>query len=130
VSVPDSTGGDAWAVGMYGWPFKGLILHESSGHWSKIHPTRSDLDDLNGLAVASSGEGWAVGENGALLHLTDAKWSAVPSSPTTNDLNGVALSASGSEGWAVGFRRTLLHLTGGAWRTVRLRSATAHTTGR
>jgi hypothetical protein len=39
-SVPNNTGGDAWAVGWSdGWPLQGFILHESSGHWSKIHPS-------------------------------------------------------------------------------------------
>jgi hypothetical protein len=76
---------------------------------------------LDGIALVSPSEGWAVGEAGTILHLSGGRWSAV-ASPTSADLYGVAL-ASADEGWAVGLdvargHGVMLHLSHGRWSLV------------
>src|SRR5205823_6227226 len=76
---------------------------------------------LYGLYMTGSGEGWAVGAQGAIWHASGGVW-APAASPTTSNLNAVALD-SPTHGWAVGggyrwYTTTppvLLEYTGGRW---------------
>ena len=70
---------------------------------------------LNGVALVSQNDTWAVGEGGDIYHWDGTDWSSV-ASPTTNTLNAVSL-ASATDGWAVGEHGTILHWNGAVWQT-------------
>jgi len=62
-------------------------------------------DNLNGLVMLSSNNGWAVGDEGTVLHFDGSSWSLIPSS-TSLDLLGVSFgplsSLNPNTGFAVG----------------------------
>lgn len=70
-----------------------------------ITHTASTTDDLTGLAMVSSNNGWAVGKTGTSLHYDGSSWSLIPSG-TTADLFGVSFgppsAPSADSGFAVG----------------------------
>lgn len=68
--------------------------------WSR-YPNSPTQSNINGIAMVSANEGWAVGNGGLILHYIGGKWIKYPNSPTTNDLSSVAM-ASPTDVWAVG----------------------------
>jgi hypothetical protein len=68
---------------------------------------------LDGVALVSPTEGWAMGFNRTFLHYTDGRWSLAASHH--DNLFGLTM-VSATEGWAVGngpFGDTILHYTTG-----------------
>jgi hypothetical protein len=119
---------NAWAVGASGR--RGLIEHWDGRTWT-IVPS-PDLGagggggGLHGVAIASDGSAWAVGEalclrEGQLTvteHWDGRTWTIVPS-PAYGVLTGVA-AASPSSAWAVGYwtgssTAIIEHWNGTAW---------------
>jgi hypothetical protein len=77
---------------------------------------------LNAVALASTVDGWAVGDAGTSLHWNGTAWTAVPT-PVTFDLNWVDSVPGGTvgsgEAWAGGVSSTeVLHYVGTSWVTV------------
>jgi len=101
--------------GSYTGPRGALILHYHNGVWSEVtNPAQAKAEDyLFDVALAPSGDGWAVGFSGVLMYEHGGRWSRVPDS-WTDGLLSVALS-SATEGWAVGDAGGLLHLHDGVW---------------
>jgi hypothetical protein len=91
----------------------------------------SQQNDLNGVAVVSSCDAWAVGQDGATLRTQAVRWNGSswvltptpdPSATGLNVLNSVA-ATSASNAWAVGEYRTgtahltlIAHWNGHAWK--------------
>jgi photosystem II stability/assembly factor-like uncharacterized protein len=74
---------------------------------------------LNGVAMVSTEEGWAVGSHGpqpAILHYHGGAWteSALPDSLSGGNLHHISV-VSASEGWSVGDGGMFLHYTNGTW---------------
>jgi hypothetical protein len=80
---------------------------------------------LNGVAMASAAEGWAVGAEGTILHYFEGKWETV-SSPTSESLYSVATVSTSDEGWAVGASGTILHYSGGQWQMAASPTSNTH----
>jgi hypothetical protein len=115
-----------WAVGMTrgGAP---LVIQWNGTSWRKVvSPAHSD--QLNGIAVMSSGSVWAVGTrvtapadgtHPLIIHWNGARWSRVHS-PLTGGLGFLGLArAPGRKAWAVGAtrhkRRAIVHWNGATW---------------
>ena len=130
VALPD---GQAWAVGD-----GGRMLHEVGGRWTGA--SSGTTDQLDGVAMVSPDEGWAVGGSEritvaqatvggsvnlaaavslpgtcAILHYSGGRWSRV-SCPFDHHLSAVTALPDG-EAWAVG-NGAVLHETGGVWSRV------------
>ncbi len=136
---------DGWAVGGHG-----QIAHWDGVRWSQeadspAYPLPTPLfakrdvrptTTLRAVALVSSTEGWAVGDQGTLLHWDGQTWTGtsrlpLPSTPTSTPtptptptlapdvmrLNALAF-LSPSEGWAVGDAGAILHWDGAAWSPV------------
>jgi photosystem II stability/assembly factor-like uncharacterized protein len=73
-------------------------------------------EDLSGISMLSSNDGWAVGNNGTILHWNGNIWSKVVS-PTSFDLFSVDM-LSATNGWAVGADGVILHWNGANWTQV------------
>jgi hypothetical protein len=110
-----------------------LIEHWNGSAWTIVpSPNGSGFNSLEGVAVASSNDVWAVGyrvdtaETGKTLmeHWNGSRWTLVngPSIPTYSELDGIALGSNSM--WAVGFSayenaHTLTErLDGSAWTIV------------
>jgi photosystem II stability/assembly factor-like uncharacterized protein len=115
---------DGWAVGMLPntdqhrpSEVDGLLMRYHNGVWEQQpllkDPFGSSSFSLNGVAMLSPQEGWAVGNEGVMLHYVNGVWERAPS-PTSEDLLLVTF-ASASEGWAIGANGTMLHYQYGAW---------------
>ena len=142
-TVPGSPDNEAWAIGYSravhpGWqsnadPGQVLFLHytDESGWQIAGPPTLPTGAVFSGrllsLALAQSGEGWAVGEKGTIVHHQPGYgWAVTDNSPTDATLESVSLVPSGSTGWAVGAPKpnaqagssamTILRLQGGSWQ--------------
>lgn len=119
--------GDGWAVGYTpngtgrppAGPQTGLIAHYQHGVWTTQSTVAGPVSDtfffLSAVAMVSSNEGWAVGNEGMLLHYHDGSWSQIQS-PTNKNLESVMM-VSPSEGWAMG-AGVILHYRSGAWSVV------------
>ena len=79
-----------------------LLLFTSAG---ALAPSASTTDNLNGVALVSGSEGWAVGAAGTIQHFDGSSWTLVASG-TTSDLFSVSFgpptNPSPSAGFAVG----------------------------
>ena len=105
---------EGWAAGE-----GGAILHYHSGHWTRVEEPSGA--DLNGIAMASATEGWAVGLDpaegkGIILRDHGGEWSA--DTPFTMPALRAITLVSPTEGWAVGDGGTILHLSGNHWTKV------------
>ena len=113
--------GDALAAG------DGVILEEHAGHWTPIAGALAASARITGLAVAPSGDVWAVGASGRVLRASGGAWrqaSVTRDSVREVDLEAIAMEAP-DDGWAVGGygggdggvgdRTALFHYSGGAW---------------
>src|SRR5208282_1046494 len=72
---------------------------------SAVAPSASTTDNLNGVALVSGGEGWAVGGAGTIQHFDGSSWTLIASG-TTSDLFAVSFgppsNPNPSAGFAVG----------------------------
>jgi len=72
---------------------------------AQTNPLASTADNLNGIAVLASNNGWAVGNAGTIEHFDGSSWSLIPSG-TSSDLFGVSFGPPGApnsdSGFAVG----------------------------
>jgi len=79
-----------------------FLLFSSAG---AVAPAASTTDNLNGVALVSGNEGWAVGGAGTIQHFDGSSWSLVASG-TTSDLFSVSFgppaNPNPSAGFAVG----------------------------
>ncbi len=95
----------------------GLIVWYHNGAWQEqTHfqgPFGQAYYSLTGVAMISSDEGWAVGNEGVIMHYANGAWT-MAQSPTGEDLSSVVM-VSASEGWAIGNHGTILHYQGGVW---------------
>jgi hypothetical protein len=103
-----------WASGA-----GGAILYWNGSGWNATTPYVDRTYTLEDIAMASPGNGWAVGQqsNAPLLMRWDgAAWSPVDS-PASQRLRAIDL-ISADDGWAVGDYGTILHWDGQAWSQV------------
>jgi len=79
-----------------------ILLFSSAG---AVAPAASTTDNLNGVALVSGNEGWAVGAAGTIQHFDGSSWTLVASG-TTSDLFSVSFgpptNPNPSAGFAVG----------------------------
>ena len=100
------SGTDVWASG------KGGLYHFDGSNWSA---------SLTGVAfndvwVASTNDGWAVGDNGVLAHFDGSAWKSVLAGITTNL---VRVDGTGpADVWALGAAGTY-HFDGSSWNEVK-----------
>ena len=70
-----------------------------------LSPSASTTDNLNGIALVSGSEGWAVGAAGTIQHFDGSSWTFIASG-TTSDLFSVSFgppsNPSPSAGFAIG----------------------------
>ncbi len=116
-----------------------LIVHWNGTAWSQVpsHNPSASFNELNGVAVTSASDAWAVGEYCAsacgtatevdhtlILHWNGSTWARVASpSPGTGLIFLTGVSAtSATSAWAVGFYSTasgvvplILHWNGTKW---------------
>jgi photosystem II stability/assembly factor-like uncharacterized protein len=82
-----------------------LFLAAYFGSVAAIAPSASTTDNLNGIALVSSTQGWAVGKLGTIQHYDGSSWSLIASA-TTLDLFGVSFGPptgpNSNAGFAVG----------------------------
>ncbi len=105
---------EAWAVGDAGqiWHF----CCGSAGSWSGPVSPGATSQNLEGVVLVSSSEGWAVGSSSVILHSTTLgttnQWLALTSPGQTATASGISLigvSFPGSgNGWAVGTSGVIL----------------------
>jgi hypothetical protein len=134
VAVVSAT--DIWAVGEYAVSSstnQTLIEHWNGSNWQIVpspNVAGSVFNDLNGVAVVSTNDVWAVGfSNGTLIeHWNGSNWQVVASpnvGSVFNDLNGVAV-VSANDVWAAGDfspssgpSQTLIeHWNGTRWKVI------------
>jgi photosystem II stability/assembly factor-like uncharacterized protein len=100
-----------WAVGDSGqiWYFNGSV-------WGLVTPFPATTDNLYGIALVSTSEGWIVGHDSIILHSTNLGsgnvWTALTNTIQTGtgpgiDLHSVSFSGSGN-GWADGTQGVIL----------------------
>jgi hypothetical protein len=108
---------DVWAVGSVGQPFTILrqieIQHWDGTVWSFVPADQVSVDDvLDGVAVVSSDDVWAVGstatiqsrrDHSLIEHWDGTRWSAVPipDPPGVDFLHKIAV-VSANDVWAIG----------------------------
>lgn len=94
-----------------------MIAWYHNGAWQIqthfIGPFGQTFFSLNGVAMVSPDEGWAVGNGGVILHYQSGAWTQAQS-PTGENLSSVIM-ISVSEGWAIGDHGTMLHEQSGTW---------------
>jgi hypothetical protein len=109
-TLPNNQWGSAYEVG-------GLILHYINGVWQQQelfkNPLSQSLFSFYSVAMVSSNEGWAVGDEGVILHYHNGAWGEFQN-PTGQTLYSVVM-VSPDEGWAVG-DGVMLHYQAGSWR--------------
>src|ERR1051325_1615535 len=134
---------DVWAAGHWydsnAAGYRTLIERWNGSAWRVVSTPNvgAGYNELNGIAVASDGEAWAVGywttatygySKTLVLHWNGLSWSVVPSpnpGPGNNVLYGVTAVSPG-DAWAVGWyydaqfigRPLVLRWNGSAWMQV------------
>jgi hypothetical protein len=143
-AVAETTATDIWAVG-WSQTSSGIqqtLIEQWNGKsWSVVKSPNvgTSSNVLNGVAVVSATDIWAVGNSGnqtqtLIEHWNGTSWKVV-SSPnvgtTFNNLNGVAV-VSGSDIWAVGFSNSngsqqalIEHWNGTNWSVINPNVATS-----
>ena len=139
-SVAATSASNIWAVGEYanGTAEQSLVLHWNGTAWTHMpspNPGGSSASDfLEGVAVTSASNAWAVGEyanvggsQALVLHWNGTAWRQVPSPRLfLSDLTAVAATSS-RNAWAVGSndnttagaqQTLILHWNGTAWKHV------------
>jgi hypothetical protein len=141
-AVDATSRANVWAVGSFRrqGTIRTLTLHWDGSAWKRVHspnPGGSDAENLlNGVAVLSPSDVWAVGAHNTLqgqhtliLHWDGSRWTRVKSpNPSENRHSDVLYAVSGSsqsDAWTVGgfydgtARRALtLHWDGDHWSSV------------
>ncbi|HUK29264.1 MAG TPA: hypothetical protein VLV31_12635 [Candidatus Acidoferrales bacterium] len=86
-----------------------------------LSPSASTSDNLNGVVMLDTSNGWAVGNEGTIQHFDGSSWSLIASG-TTTDLFGLSFGPPGSlspnAGFAVGGSggvATALYWSGTSW---------------
>jgi hypothetical protein len=97
-AVAAGAGYGGWGVG------DGFVDLKSIKQW----PTSPSLP-LNGVALVSQSDAWAVGADGAIYHWDGEEWRST-AGPTLQTLRAVAM-VSATDGWAVGDGGVILHYT-------------------
>ena len=103
---------DAWAVGK-----SGHVLHFTTGIWGGPMTPYGTSNDLLGLFLTSTSNGWIVGTHSTILWSTTldsgGAWSALTSPLQTGTGSGIDLLGTsfpgGSNGWAIGTKGVILH---------------------
>ncbi len=131
-AVPGSAAGDAWAIGrstarVAGWAGEVggsqtvFLRHTHATGWRLAGPPLTPLGapanpTLTSISMASSGDGWAVGDRGSLVRLVNGRW-VMQSSPTQAILTSVSIISSnnGNVGFASGSGGTVLRLQSNRW---------------
>jgi hypothetical protein len=125
---------NVWAVGKFfnnANVAQTLIEHWNGSNWSIVASPNAGTsnNNLNGIAVVSSSDVWAVGSYGSVMHTliehwNGHAWSVVPGPDLVGVLNAVA-AVSSTDAWAVGNystggeSRTLVeHWDGRAWGVI------------
>lgn len=90
-----------------------LISHLPAQTWHWINPANGHYH-INDLDFISSGNGFAVADNGVILQCVNGSWSQ-PESPVTENLLAVKCISSVSA-WAVGENGTILNWDGNTWQ--------------
>lgn len=139
-AVPGSPRDEAWAVARSTAKLPGWAAEEGGGQtvflrytamtgWELRGPPVTEAGEptnpsITSLSIAPSGEGWAVGNEGAMVKLVAGRWVAAPA-VTKRALVGVSVGSRGASayGFAVGDGPTVLRLASGAWREERLDTA-------
>jgi len=103
---------DAWAVGR-----GGQIWHFTTGSWASAYSPSPTGNDLTGIFLTSTSEGWIVGTHSTILHSTTLgssnTWAPPLSTPiytgtgVGTDLFGISFP-SGGNGWAVGTQGVII----------------------
>ncbi len=125
-----------WAFGVTERPGASstLIMHWNGTTWTRVpSPSPGTDSQITGLAAASDGSAWAVGNTFSrtsttsplILHWNGTAWTLVPNpSPAGSFLDSVATASDGSA-WAVGYtgtgtsvRMLMLRWNGTAWTRV------------
>jgi hypothetical protein len=140
-SVAGTSARNVWAVGTAGgttWS-RPLIEHWTGKAWKQVHGPSPHLSQLNGVAVISAKDAWAVGDSDStgplsttsqtlIEHWNGKVWKVVksPSRPDGAFLEGVS-AWSANDVWAVGSsgdyltnasRTLVLHWNGKVWKQV------------
>ena len=139
LAVDGSSRTNVWAVGFYGARSKvalrSLVLRWNGSAWRRVpspNPGHNSENVLNGVAVLSPRDVWAVGYHASadrealILHWDGSDWSRFPIPDPPDARGGPTLTAvsasSASNAWAVGdyydgtARRPLaLHWDGAEW---------------
>ncbi len=113
---------DVWAVSYNG----GFFAHYDGTTWSVVSTNLPGDLALQGIAMVSATEGWAVGLSG-FLHYTHGQWvdaqNLLPPRPaivTTfgyPGMRGICMLMP-TNGWAVGFAGAIWHYDGARWQSV------------
>ncbi|HEX7166698.1 MAG TPA: hypothetical protein VF230_06935 [Acidimicrobiales bacterium] len=134
--VPGSGGSEVWGFGdatsaQAGWnPAEQVVFlrRQPAGGWEIDGPpliSRPGAPDepqnpnLTAMAMAATGEGWAVGTGGMLVHRKPGdRWRVESLCPnvTCSDLYNVTVSPAGDRGFIVGRDGKVLRLADGAWK--------------
>lgn len=114
---------DVWAVSYNG----GFFAHYDGTTWSVVSTNLPGDLALQGIAMVSATEGWAVGLSG-FLHYTHGQWMDArnllpprPASLATYDsypgMRGICMLTP-TNGWAVGNAGAIWHYDGTSWQSV------------
>jgi photosystem II stability/assembly factor-like uncharacterized protein len=114
----DPATGNVWAVGE-----GGTTVHfvASTKTWSVVNDSAT-TDQLNGVAVVSDNDVWAVSgvigppDSGTIIHFDGTSWTSVQT-VTGSALFGISMVSS-TDGWIVGEAGTILRFNGSTWNTV------------
>lgn len=79
-----------------------LLLVAVSLSAARTNPSASTTDNLNGVVILASNDGWAVGNEGTTEHFDGSSWTLVGSS-TGSDLLGASFGPPGSPNAGSGF---------------------------
>ena len=79
-----------------------LLLVTHVGSVAAAAPTASTTENLNGLAMVSANDGWAIGDAGTIQHFDGSSWTLIASG-TASDLFGVSFGPPSSPNSGAGF---------------------------
>lgn len=86
-----------------------------SGTWS-LHTQIPGADALRDIAIISSQDIWAVGDDGTIVHYDGSAWTSV-SSPISEGINAIFM-LSATSGWAVANNGRIIRYNGTSWTQV------------
>ncbi len=96
-----------------------MILRWDGTSWSEDPQSISlTQSQLNAVAFAATGEGWAVGANGTILHYDGQQWSIEAPPPAESGQNISSVAVAGSEAFAIAGGDLIERRPGGGWEEV------------